>query len=157
MLLESLPIPLSISISKGPNWRQKWGMFEENLGRWSSCPPGTVRLATPLSLSLWGLQMNNDEMENTSIQWTWNIVCTLYRKTFLVKFPCIKMFWSVRKIQLTAHNWQKWKRVFLTCPCHKIYRDETVGLKSCKYTWKIMIFVKMWNLEQYLEKMIFCQ
>ena len=47
---------------------------------------------------------------------------------------------------LTAHNWQKWKRVFLTCPCHEIYRDEAVGLKSCKYTWKIMIFVKMWNL-----------
>ena len=50
---------------------------------------------------------------------------------------------------LTAHNWQKWKRVFLTCPCHKIYRDEAVGLKSCKYTWKITIFVKMWNLRQY--------
>ena len=28
------------------------------------------------------------------------------------------------KPHLTAHNWQKWKRVFLTCPCHKIYRDE---------------------------------
>ena len=26
------------------------------------------------------------------------------------------------------------KRVFLICPCHKIYRDEAVGLKSCKYT-----------------------
>ena len=38
---------------------------------------------------------------------------------------------------LTGGNCQKWKRVFLTCPCHKIYRDEAVGLKSCKYTWKI--------------------
>ena len=37
---------------------------------------------------------------------------------------------------LTAHNWQKWERVFLICPCHEIYRDEAVGLKSCKYTWK---------------------
>ena len=37
---------------------------------------------------------------------------------------------------LTAHNWQKWKRVFLACHCQDIYRDETVGLKSCKYTWK---------------------
>ena len=37
---------------------------------------------------------------------------------------------------LTGGNWQKWKRVFLTCPCHKIYRDEAVGLKSCKNTWK---------------------
>ena len=58
---------------------------------------------------------------------------------------------------LTAHNWQKWKRVFLTCPCHKIYREEAVGLKSCKYTWKITIFVKMWNLGQYHENLIFCQ
>ena len=40
---------------------------------------------------------------------------------------------------LTAHNWQKWKRVFLTCPCHEIYRDEAVGLKSYKYAWKITI------------------
>ena len=52
---------------------------------------------------------------------------------------------------LTSHNWQKWKRVFLTRPCHKIYRDEAVGLKCCKYTWKIPIFVKMWNLRQYRE------
>ena len=58
---------------------------------------------------------------------------------------------------LTAHKWQKWKRVFLTCPCHKIYRDEVVGLRSCKYTWKITIFVKMWNLGQYRENLIFCQ
>ena len=60
-------------------------------------------------------------------------------------------------LYLTAHNWQKWKRVFLTCPCHKIYRDEAVGLKSFKYTWKITIFVKMWNLGQYCENLIFCQ
>ena len=60
-------------------------------------------------------------------------------------------------IALTAHNWQKWKRVFLTYPCRKICRDEAVGLKSCKYTWKITIFVKMWNLGQYRENLIFCQ
>ena len=60
-------------------------------------------------------------------------------------------------VALTAHNWQKWKRVFLTCHCHKIYRDEAVGLKSCKNTWKITIFVKMWNLGQYRENLIFCQ
>ena len=35
---------------------------------------------------------------------------------------------------LTAHNWQKWKRVFLTCPCHEVYRVEAVGLKSSNYT-----------------------
>ena len=72
----------------------------------------------------------------------------------LVKCPWSEYF-KVKKLQpkwgrrplwsvtcLTAHNWQKWKRVFLTCPCHKIYRDEAVGLKSCKNTWKITIFVK---------------
>ena len=58
---------------------------------------------------------------------------------------------------LTGGNWQKWKRVFLTCPCHEIYRDEAVGLKSCKNTWKITIFVKMWNLGQYRENLIFSQ
>ena len=58
---------------------------------------------------------------------------------------------------LMAHNWQKWKRVFLTCPCHKIYRGEAVGLKSRKYTWKITIYVNMWNLGQFRENLIFCQ
>ena len=58
---------------------------------------------------------------------------------------------------LTGGNWQKWKRVFLTCPCHKIYRDEAIGLKSCKYTWKITKFVKMGNLGQYHENLIFGQ
>ena len=58
---------------------------------------------------------------------------------------------------LTAHNWQNWKRVFLTCPCHEIYKDEAVGLKSCKYTWKITIYVNMWNLGQFREILIFCQ
>ena len=65
----------------------------------------------------------------------------------------VKPDWS----PLTGGNWQKWKRVFLTCPCHEIYRDEAVGLKSCKNTWKITIFVKMWNLGQYRENLIFCQ
>ena len=35
---------------------------------------------------------------------------------------------------LTGGNWQKLKRLFLTCPCHEIYRDEAVGLKSSKNT-----------------------
>ena len=61
---------------------------------------------------------------------------------------------SVADLRLTGGNWQKWKRVFLTCPCHEIYRDEAVGLKN---TWKITIFVKMWNLGQYRENLIFCQ
>ena len=54
---------------------------------------------------------------------------------------------------LTAHNWQKWKRVFLTCPYHKIYRDEAVDLKSYKYTcykytmWQKVIFYANINIE----------
>ena len=77
-----------------------------------------------------------------------------------------KKSWQVRDLHVVCHdnvksvrsrNWQKWKRVFLTCPCHKIYRDGAVGLKSCKYTWKITIFVKMWTLGQYRENLIFCQ
>ena len=62
-------------------------------------------------------------------------------------FTCIglALIGMVYIISLTAHNWQKWKRAFPTCPCHKIYRDEAAGLKSCKYTWKITIFVKMWS------------
>ena len=30
--------------------------------------------------------------------------------------------------KLTAHNWQKWKSTFLTCPCRKIYKEEAIGL-----------------------------
>ena len=32
---------------------------------------------------------------------------------------------------------------FLTCPCHKIHREEAVGRKSSNYTLKIVIFVNM--------------
>ena len=70
---------------------------------------------------------------------------------------CMESNAKIQSVHLMAHNWQKWKRVFLTCPCHKIYRDEAVGLKICKYTWKITIFVKMWNLGQYRENLTFCQ
>ena len=59
-------------------------------------------------------------------------------------------------VSLTAHNWQKWKSAFLTCPSHKIYSEEAVGLKSSNYTLKIMIFVNLWNLGQFLENLIFC-
>ena len=58
--------------------------------------------------------------------------------------------WNIASLYftLTAHNWQNWKRVFLTCPCHEIYKDEAVGLKSCKY-WKITNHVNMWNLGRF--------
>ena len=52
---------------------------------------------------------------------------------------------------LTAQNWQKWKKVFLSCYCHEIYRKEADGVKDSNYTWKITMFVNMWNLGQFLE------
>ena len=45
---------------------------------------------------------------------------------------------------LMAHNWQKWKSTFLTCPCHKIYRVEAVGLKSSNYIRKLQF---LWNVK----------
>ena len=36
----------------------------------------------------------------------------------------------------TAHNWQNWRRVFLSCYCHESYMIEAVGLKSFNYTFK---------------------
>ena len=34
--------------------------------------------------------------------------------------------------------------------CHKIYREEVVGLKSSNNTYTIMIFVNMWNFGKFL-------
>ena len=72
--------------------------------------------------------------------------------------PNISKYSKTQKADiLNGSQLAKMKRVFLTCPCHKIYRGEAFGLKSCKYTWKITIFVKMWNLGQFCENLIFCQ
>ena len=57
---------------------------------------------------------------------------------------------------LTAHNWQKWKSTFLTCPCHEICREEgLVGLTNSNYTlkkyvtifakWKLVYWPPFWN------------
>ena len=48
---------------------------------------------------------------------------------------------------LTAHNWQKWKSWFRTCPCHKIYRVEAVVLSLFQLLYlKITIYVKFWAI-----------
>ena len=58
----------------------------------------------------------------------------------------------------SAHYWQNWKRVLLSCYFHEIDRVEAVGpTKNSKYTLKNKIFVIMWNLGQFLEKSIFWQ
>ena len=59
-----------------------------------------------------------------------------------------------------AHNWRNEKEYSWYVPAIKFKGMKQLvydGLKSCKYTWKITIFVKMWNLEQYRENLIFCQ
>ena len=52
---------------------------------------------------------------------------------------------------LMAHNWQKWKRwLFLTFPCHKIYRVETFSFSLFNYTYDFCIFfwcVCVWNFD----------
>ena len=58
---------------------------------------------------------------------------------------------------LTAHNWQKLKRVCLTYPPHKIYKVEAVGLKTSNYTLKIKIFANMWNLGPKKKKPVACR
>ena len=63
----------------------------------------------------------------------------------------------INRHNLTAHNWQKWKSRFLTCPCYKMYKIEAVGLKSSNYTLKNTIFVNMWNLGLFRKKLIFCK
>ena len=73
--------------------------------------------------------------------------------------------WNVKRI--VAFTWtcffngsqlaKNEKSTFLTCPCHIISRVEAIGLKSSNYTLKIINLVNMWNLGQFLEKLIFCQ
>ena len=53
-----------------------------------------------------------------------------------VKHPN-SMIWMV--CMLTAHNWQKWKRVLMICPCRKIYGIEAFGLK------KMQIYLKNYD------------
>ena len=44
----------------------------------------------------------------------------------------------------------------LHVPAIKLYRVEAVGLSLYIYTFKITIFVNMWNLGQFRENLIFC-
>ena len=48
-------------------------------------------------------------------------------------------------VALTAQNWQKWKRVLLTCPCHE-NRDEAVGLQK-----KMQLYMKNYDFCEYVE------
>ena len=112
-----------------------------------------------------GFAMGPNNWNHPKVSWFYTTIQNLWASVHKAPPPVPDSLWlcpclmSIHgwHFMLTGGNWQKWKRVFLTCPCHKIYRDEAVGLKSCKNTWKITIFVKMWNLGQYRENLIFCQ
>ena len=69
--------------------------------------------------------------------------------------PCFVIPRGLSTLYKTAK--QKWKSTFLSCPGHKIYRVEAVGLKSSNDTFKITSFVSVLNLGQFREKLIFCQ
>ena len=62
-----------------------------------------------------------------------------------------------QKLYRKGSQLPKWKSTFPSCPCHKIYRGEAVGLSVNNYTFKSTIFMSMWNLGQFREKLIFCQ
>ena len=49
---------------------------------------------------------------------------------------------------LTGHNWQNWKRAFLSCYCYEIYSVQALGLKT------FQLYLKIYNLGQFLEKKI---
>ena len=63
---------------------------------------------------------------------------------------------SSNKICINGSQLAKMKSRFLTCPCRKIYKEEAVGLSMFNNTFKITIFVSMWNLGPFRENLIFC-
>ena len=60
----------------------------------------------------------------------WQITCNASPQNLNVN-PCNEL-----KDFLMAHNWQKWRSRFLTCPCHEIYEVEAVGQYRSNYTFK---------------------
>ena len=55
-----------------------------------------------------------------------------YTVCFLITYPLWEIKYS--DCYLMAHDWQNWKSRFPSCPCHKIYKEEAVGLNSSNYT-----------------------
>ena len=95
---------------------------------------------------------------------TWTEFILLFMRSYCHSWVRTKTFRCVyvkviftKSLLLTGGNWQKWKRVFLTCPCHEIYRDEAVGLKVAKILEKLRYLWKCEILGQYRENLIFCQ
>ena len=114
---------------------EKLGISIENLGLstkiWKSWNIGWKtlnivedrRFSTDIpSFSIKILEYHSGILEYRRYSWNLDL---LYKMLVIVVFP---LTW------LTAHNWQKCKSPYLTCPCHKIYREEAVGLKRSNYT-----------------------
>ena len=78
------------------------------------------------------------QMTNEWLSWWINTVFLLFSQQ-------VKKYWT----SLTAHNWQKYIPK-MSLP--KNSRVQAAGLKKSKYTFKITIFVSMWNLGQFQEK-----
>ena len=117
-----------------------WGKIDQNLrkkwGKWNSCPPGTVRLATALIMPIWGPSY-------------------IWRNWTILDSPVLS-FVAFGWVRVNSSQVAKWKSRSLTCHCHEIYRDEAVCLKSSNHTLKNTIFVNIWNLGQIRENLIFC-
>ena len=116
------------------------------------------KIVINLLLALFNFQMYTDEFYET--------LMTIFKEFMLHQGTNISLiymsyffFLNFQRCtnELMAHNWQRWKSRFLTCPCYKIYTVEAVGLKRSKYTLKITIFVIRWNLGQFRENLTFCQ
>ena len=138
------------------NWKKKSQKIDGNWGIWNCILDKPFALCTNKSLVA-SIYESKTFLNVTiiNIEKFCHLLCGLVSKNLLDAYA--SYFFKVMKLyisfDLTAHNWQKWKRVFLTCPCHKIYRGEAVGLESCKHTWKLRFmwicgiwgnFVKIW-------------
>ena len=105
--------------------------------------------------------INSFNIENTFvIYWScckgqgnlcWSYVGCLYLQKYISKIMWLyqEYLWNLWRIRylayliqylfvmvphLMAHNWQKWKSIIPTCPCHEISCRIAVGLKTSNYT-----------------------
>ena len=72
-----------------------------------------------------------------------DMACYVKKKLVQIKKPC--------NLKHCIHNWQKWKRTFLTCPCHKIFKGRTWSVFSLIHEiWSN--FMKIWySVDNYFE------
>ena len=108
-----------------------------------------------VSISEWCISVLTKQVVMDIYQYVWTY-SVHYKTYFHIQVLDTKKL-LLRCKAVNGSQLAKMKQSIPVCPCHKIYRDEEVGLKSCRYTWKITTSVKMWNLGQYRENLIFCQ